>query len=63
MELQDLISRAWEDEDFKKTLLQHPKETIEMELGIKLPQEIEVFIHEQSATQIHLILPVKPVVE
>ncbi|MEI7990696.1 MAG: NHLP leader peptide family RiPP precursor [Chloroflexota bacterium] len=63
MELQDLISKAWEDEDFKRFLLEHPKETIEKELGIKLPPEVEIFIHEQTATQIHLILPVKPKAE
>jgi len=60
MELQDLISKAWENDDFKNTLLRQPKETIEKELGIKLPPEIEVFIHEQTTTQVHLILPAKP---
>ncbi len=63
MEIQEIISRAWEDENFKRVLLEHPKETIEKELGIKLPPEIEIFIHEQTPTQIHLILPVKPTAE
>ena len=60
MELQDIISKAWEDETYKNTLLQHPKETIEKELAIVLPKEVEIFIHEQTPTQIHLILPIKP---
>jgi hypothetical protein len=63
MELQDLISKAWDDEEFKQTLLKYPKETIEKELGIKFPQEVEIFIHEQTATQVHLILPSKPNME
>ena len=60
MEMQDIITKAWNDEEFKNTLLTHPKETIEQELGVKLPDEIEIFIHEQTPTRLHLVLPMKP---
>jgi hypothetical protein len=60
MEMHEIITRAWSDEAFKQKLLAEPKATIEAELGVTLPQDIEIFIHEQTPTQLHLILPMKP---
>lgn len=60
MEMHELITHAWDDPAFKQKLLSQPKETIEQELGITLPEEIEIFIHEQTPTALHLILPMKP---
>lgn len=60
MEMHELITRAWDDPAFKQKLLSQPKETIEQELGITLPDDIEIFIHEQTPTALHLILPMKP---
>ncbi|MBF0117623.1 MAG: NHLP leader peptide family RiPP precursor [Desulfobacterales bacterium] len=60
MDLEIVISKAWDDPDFKKELLEHPKYTIEKTLGIKLPEDIELFMHEQTHKKIHLILPMPP---
>jgi hypothetical protein len=60
MEMHELISKAWDDPAFKQKLLSEPKTTIEETLGITLPEEIEIFIHEQTPTVLHLILPMKP---
>jgi len=60
MEMHEIIQRAWEDQAFKEKLLTDPKGTIEAELGVTLPEEIEIFIHEQTPTKLHLILPMKP---
>jgi hypothetical protein len=60
MEMHEIISRAWSDETFKQQLLSDPKRTIESELGVTLPEEIEIHIHEQTPTVLHLILPMKP---
>ena len=60
MDLQDLIVRAWEDEAFKRELLSDPKSTIEKALGITFPEGIEIYVHEQTPTQVHLVLPMKP---
>jgi hypothetical protein len=60
MDLSSLIKRAWDDPEFKRQLLAEPKRTIERELGITLPAEIRIFIHEQTPTTLHLILPIKP---
>jgi len=60
MEMHEIITRAWQDEAFKQKLLAQPKSTIEEMLGVTLPEDIEIFIHEQTPTKLHLILPMKP---
>lgn len=60
MDLQVLITRAWEDEGFKQQLLSNPKATIEKTLGVPLPDEVEIYVHEQTPTAIHLVLPMPP---
>ncbi len=60
MEMQDIIAKAWEDEAFKQALLDNPRKTIEEALGIEMPAGVEIFIHEQTPTALHLILPMKP---
>ncbi len=60
MEMQEIITKAWEDEAFKKALLDNPRKTIEEVLGMELPADVEIFIHEQTPTALHLILPMKP---
>ena len=60
MDLTALIQRAWDDPEFKARLLAEPKRTLEEALGIQLPEEIEIFIHEQTPTRLHLLLPMKP---
>lgn len=60
MDLQGIITRAWQDDAFKQELLATPRAVLERELGVMLPEGVEVYIHEQTPTQIHLILPMKP---
>ncbi|MBN1994408.1 MAG: NHLP leader peptide family RiPP precursor [Anaerolineae bacterium] len=60
MEMQEIITRAWQDPEFKESLLANPKRTIEDALGLTLPADIEIFIHEQTPTTLHLILPMQP---
>jgi hypothetical protein len=59
--LQDwLISIAMHNQAFREELLSNPKETLERELGISFPQEVEIEVHEDTPTTIHLVLPLKP---
>ena len=60
MDLQGLITRAWEDEAFKRELLANPKATIEKALGVAFPEDIEIYVHEQTPTEVHLVLPMPP---
>jgi len=59
VELQKLIVKAWEDEAFKQELLNNPKAAIEKALGVSLPEGIEIYVHEQTPTTVHLVLPMK----
>jgi hypothetical protein len=55
-----LIAKAWEDESFKKALLSEPKSAIEEELGVELPDGLEIQVVEETATRICLVLPAPP---
>ncbi|MCY3829069.1 MAG: hypothetical protein OXF89_08035 [Rhodospirillaceae bacterium] len=52
-----LRSRAGEDADFRERLLARPGETIEREFGVTLPEGHEIFVHEETDTATHLVLP------
>ena len=59
--LQDwLISIAMHNQAFRQELMLNPKETLERELGITFPPEVEIEMHEDTLTTIHLVLPLKP---
>jgi len=60
MELHEIITRAWADPAFKARLLAEPKRSIEEALGITLADDIEIVMHEQTPSTLHLILPMKP---
>jgi hypothetical protein len=60
MELSDIIRRAWSDPVFKQHLLADPRDVLEGMLGLVLPAELRVYIHEQTPTEVHLILPAAP---
>ncbi|MBW4428470.1 MAG: NHLP leader peptide family RiPP precursor [Nostoc desertorum CM1-VF14] len=54
-----LIARAWQDESFKKELINNPRSAFEKE-GITLPESIEVRVVEESPNTLYLVLPVQP---
>ena len=59
--LQDwIVSIAMHDQAFREELVSNPKETLERELGITFPPEVEIEMHEDTLTTIHLVLPLKP---
>ena len=59
--LQDwIISIAMHDQAFRDELMSNPKETLERELGITFPPEVEIEMHQDTPTTIHLVLPLKP---
>jgi len=55
-----LIAKAWEDETFKQDLLSDPRATIERELGVELPYDLEIEVVEETPTKIFLVVPVRP---
>ena len=52
-----LIDKAADDETFRGQLLSDPRTSIEGELGITIPEGLAVQVHENSAEEVHLVLP------
>ena len=52
-----LIERSLEDESFRQELLADPKAVLVEELGIRLPDNIEIRAVEETADTIYLVLP------
>ena len=53
----EIIKKAQSDKDFKKVLVDNPKETLG-KLGVQVPEEVEVKVVEESAKVVYLVLPV-----
>lgn len=53
-----LLSRALDSPDFRDRLLANPKETIENETGLRFPDSLSVFVHEEKLGELHVVLPV-----
>ena len=57
-ELRDrLISQAGESDEFRARLLADPKATLREDYGIALPENLNLYVHEDDATTAHLVLP------
>jgi len=54
-----IIKRAQADREFKKVLLDNPRETLG-QLGAQLPAEVEVKVVEESPEVVYLVLPAGP---
>ena len=52
-----LVSRAGEDDDFRELLLAKPRETVEKEFGVTLPEGHEIHVHEETYASTHVVLP------
>ncbi|HXZ05649.1 MAG TPA: NHLP leader peptide family RiPP precursor [Ktedonobacteraceae bacterium] len=54
-----IVAKAMKDEAFRQYLLQDPKLALKRELGLIVPVGVTVQIHEETATTLHLVLPMK----
>ena len=52
-----LVSRADRDPDFRERLLAKPGETIEAEFGLRLAEDHEIHVHEETYGATHVVLP------
>ena len=52
-----LVGKATQDDEFRKALVADPLGTVTAELGIRLPDGIEVEVHEETHDSLHLVLP------
>jgi hypothetical protein len=52
-----VIDRATRDAQFREHLLQDPTTTIEQELGVRIPESIEIRVVEETPATLYLVLP------
>ena len=55
-----LIRRAAKDPAFRELLLTNPKAAIEQEFGEKIPESFQIYVHEETANAVHIVLPWNP---
>jgi hypothetical protein len=55
-----IIQKAWEDEEFKKQLLENPKKALKEAFNIDVPDNIELEAVEETANKLHLVIPPNP---
>lgn len=56
----EFTQRAWRDEQFRDDLLNDPRGVVERELGVRLPANVTLHVHEETPTDLHFILPPRP---
>jgi hypothetical protein len=49
--------RAVSDPAFRAQLKEDPRAALEAELGMTIPSEINVSVHEESLTEVHVVIP------
>ncbi len=52
-----VTDRAVGDGEFRSLLVSNPKEAISQELGVDIPEDIDIVVHESDARTLHLALP------
>ncbi len=58
-----ITDKAISNADFRSKLLSDPKGTISADLGIDLPDELDIVVHQSDANTVHLALPVTEISE
>lgn len=58
-----IISIALHNEAFRQQMLANPKETLERELGLSFSPDVQLYVHEETATTVHLVLPARETVD
>lgn len=58
--LQQIVEKSALDADFRQQLLANPKTAISGELGITIPDSMNVVVHESDMQTVHLALPPDP---
>ncbi len=56
----DLVTWAFKYPRFREELLANPKAVVEKELGIPLPRDFEIRVHEEDAGTLYFVIPRNP---
>ena len=54
-----IIAHAWKDENFRKKLLENPKEVLK-EYGVEVPKNIEMKVVAEDPTHFYFVIPNSP---
>jgi Nitrile hydratase, alpha chain len=57
-----LVARAWADEAFRERLKADPRSAVAEEVGITLPESIEIEVLEETPQKGYLVIPANRVV-
>ena len=52
-----IVGKATRNDEFRKALVADPLGTVTAELGVRLPDGIDVEVHEETHDSLHLVLP------
>jgi hypothetical protein len=52
-----IVSRAWKDESYRKRLLANSKAVLAEELGLEIPERVEVRVLEEEQNVRYLVIP------
>ena len=53
----ELIARVADDAEFRALLLENPKEAIQQAMGIAIPEDFTIQVHEENGMTAHVVLP------
>ena len=52
-----LVARAWADEDFRERLKADPRAVVAEEIGITVPESIDIQVLEETPERAYLVIP------
>ena len=58
--MQQIIDKSALDSDFRQQLLTNPKSAITEELGITMPESMNIQVHQSDMQTVHIALPPDP---
>ena len=58
--LKQIVEKSALDADFRQQLIADPKTAIGDELGISIPDTMDIVVHESDMRTVHLALPPDP---
>ena len=53
----ELIARVADDEAFRARLLDNPREVIQEAVGVAIPEDFTIQVHEEDGMSAHIVLP------
>ena len=53
----ELIARVADDDTFRSRLLENPREVIQEAVGVAIPEDFTIQVHEENSMTAHIVLP------